>query len=145
MHRSNSPHRILYICKLNHERGPSSNCNYSQCELHETNLSFNIKVSKCKLGPFEHAQSMFKQPTRLGYIGNIINYLFNLLYFFPRGLWKDQEGSSTFLPLTLLMHIDRFRLVLVTCMELSSVAYLSVHVAVSMLQPSTGKLGGAAP
>ena len=47
---------------------------------------------------------------RIGYVGNIINYLCHLPDPFPRGLWKDLEGSSTFLPLMLLMYIDRIRL-----------------------------------
>ena len=40
----------------------------------------NNEVSECKLGPFEHAQSMSKQPTRSAYIGDSINYLFYLLF-----------------------------------------------------------------
>ena len=67
-------------------------------------------MSECKLGPFEHAQSMSKWPAGLGYIGNIINYLLNLPAPFPRGLYKDLEGSRTFLPLMLSMHIDRLGL-----------------------------------
>ena len=53
---------------------------------------------------------MSKCPAILAYIGNIINYLWHLFAPFPRGLWKDLEGSSTFLPLMLLMHIDRLGL-----------------------------------
>ena len=45
-----------------------------------------VKVSEHKLGLFEHAQSMSKQPAGLVYIGNIINYLFFLPAPFPRGL-----------------------------------------------------------
>ena len=67
-------------------------------------------MSECKLGPFEHAQSMSKWPTGLGYIGNIINYLWKLPDTFPRGLYKDLEGSRTFLPLMLSMHINRLGL-----------------------------------
>ena len=82
---------------------------------------------------------------RIGYVGNIINYLCHLPAPFPRGLWKDLEGSSTFLPLMLLIHIDRIRLALVTCIELVSVCYLSVWVALLVLQPSAGKLGSTSP
>ena len=64
-------------------------------------------MSKCKLRPFEHTQSMSKWPEGLGYIGNIINYLCHLPAPFPRGLWRDLEGSSIFLLIMLLMHIDR--------------------------------------
>ena len=70
-----------------------------------------VKVSECKLGPFEHTQSISKQPVELVYIGNIINYFFYLPDPFPRGLLVDLEGSSIFLPLVLLMHIDRLGLV----------------------------------
>ena len=51
-----------------------------------------------------------KWPVGLAYIGNIINYLWHLPDPFPRGLWKELEGSSTFLPLMLLMHINRLGL-----------------------------------
>ena len=70
-------------------------------------LFTTVKVSECKLRPFEHAQSMSKWPAGLGFVGKIINYLCHLLSPFPRGLWKDLEGSSTFLLLMLLMHINR--------------------------------------
>ena len=70
----------------------------------------NNKVSKCKSGPFEHAQSMSKWPKRLVYIGYSINYLLYLPAPFPRGLGIDLERSSRFLPLMLLMHIDRLGL-----------------------------------
>ena len=30
----------------------------------------NNKVTKCKLGPFEHTQSMSKQPIGSAYVGN---------------------------------------------------------------------------
>ena len=73
-------------------------------------LLITIKVSKCKLGPFEYAQSISKQPTKLVYIGNIISYLFFLPDPFPRGLKVDLEGSSTFPTLTLLIHINRLGL-----------------------------------
>ena len=56
----------------------------------------NNKGSECKLGLFEYAQSMSKWPTGLAYIGNFINYLLYLPDPFPRGLWIDLEGSSTF-------------------------------------------------
>ena len=69
-----------------------------------------IMKSKCKLGPFEHAQSMSKRPAGLVYIGNIFNYLWHLPDPFPRGLWKDIEGSNTFLPLMLPMLINRLGL-----------------------------------
>ena len=70
----------------------------------------NNNVSKCKLGPFEHTQSMFKQPVGLPYAGIYMKYLLYLPVLFPRGLCIDLEGSSTFLPLTLSMHIDRLGL-----------------------------------
>ena len=68
------------------------------------------KVFERKSGSFEHAQSMFKQPTGLAYISNIIDYHFYLPTIFPRVLKIDLEGSSTFLTLILLMHIDRLGL-----------------------------------
>ena len=71
----------------------------------------NNKVSEHKLGPFEHAQSMSKQPARLVYVGSYINYLSYLAAPFPRGMCIDLEGSITFLPLMLLIYIDRIRLV----------------------------------
>ena len=61
----------------------------------DTTLLISIKVSKCKLGAFEHAQSMSKRPTGLVYIVNTINYLLCLPDTFPRGLELDLEGSST--------------------------------------------------
>ena len=54
---------------------------------------------------------MSKQPSRSVYIGNIKYYLIYLPDTFPRGLEVDLEGSSTFLPLLLLMLIDRLGLV----------------------------------
>ena len=68
------------------------------------------KMSEHKSGLFENAQSMSKWLVGLAYIGNFIDYL---LYFpdpFPRGPGIDLEGSSTFLPLTLSMHINRVSL-----------------------------------
>ena len=70
----------------------------------------NNKVSENKLVPFEHAQSMSKWPAGLAYIGNFINYLLYLPAPFPRGLLIHLEGSSIFLPLMLLIHIDRLGL-----------------------------------
>ena len=70
----------------------------------------NNKISKCKSGLFEHAQSMSKRPTRLEYIGDFIVYLLYLPDPFSRGLGIDLEGNSTFLPLTLSMHIKRLGL-----------------------------------
>ena len=70
----------------------------------------NNEVSEHKLGPFEHAQSMSKWPERWAYIGNFINYLSYLPDPFPRGRGIDLEGSSTFLPLILSMHINRLGL-----------------------------------
>ena len=67
-------------------------------------------MSKCKSGPFEHAQSMSKWPAGSAYVGNFINYLLYLPDPFLRGLCIDLEGSSTFLLLMLLMHIDRLGL-----------------------------------
>ena len=53
---------------------------------------------------------MSKRSERLVYIGEIINYLLYFLYPFPRGLNISVEGSSTFLPLTLSMHMNRLGL-----------------------------------
>ena len=64
-------------------------------------------MSECKLGRFEHALSMSKQPAGLEYAGNLINYLWNLPNPFPWGICIDLEASSTFLPLMLSMHINR--------------------------------------
>ena len=102
----------------------------------------NIKVSKCKSGQFEYAQSMSKWPTGSAYVGNFISYLLYLPDSFPRGLCINLEGSSIFLPLTLSMHIDILGL-LVTCRELYLYAYPWLKVAVLVLQPSAGKLGSA--
>ena len=68
-------------------------------------------MSECKLRPFECAQSMSKCPAGLGYVGSIINCLCHLTVPFPRGLWKDLEGSSLFLPLMLSMYINGLGLV----------------------------------
>ena len=46
----------------------------------------NNKVSECKSGPFEHSQSMSKQPTGLELVGNFISYLLYLPAPFPRGI-----------------------------------------------------------
>ena len=73
----------------------------------DATLLSNNKVSENQSGPFEHAQSMSKRPAGLAHIGNLINYLLYLPYTFPRGLVIDLEGSNTFLPLMLLIHIDR--------------------------------------
>ena len=70
----------------------------------------NNEVCECKSGPFEHAQSMSKQPVELAYMGNFIRYLLYLLNTFSRGLCIDLEGGSKFLPLTLLMCINRLGL-----------------------------------
>ena len=77
----------------------------------DTILLTIVKVSEYKLGPFEYTQSMSKWPTGLAYVGNFISYLSFLPASFPRGLEVDLEGSSTFLPLMLSMHIDRLGLV----------------------------------
>ena len=76
----------------------------------DTTFLSNNKVSKCKSGPSEHAQSMSKRPTRLAYVGSFIYYLLYLPDPFPRGLGIDLQGSSTFLPFILSMHIDRLGL-----------------------------------
>ena len=55
-----------------------------------------LKVSEYKLGLFEHAQNMSKQPARLAYIGNFINYLFCLPNPFPRSLGMDLKGSNIY-------------------------------------------------
>ena len=68
------------------------------------------KVSECKLGLFEYAQSISKLPSRSAYIANFINYLLYLFDPFPRGLGIDLKGSNTFLPLMLSMHINRLGL-----------------------------------
>ena len=70
----------------------------------------NTKVSERKSGPFEYAQIMSKWPAGLVYIGNFINYLLYLPVPFPRGLCIDLEGSNTFLPLMLSMHINKLGL-----------------------------------
>ena len=54
--------------------------------------------------------SHYKWPIGLVYIANLINYLWKLLDPFPWGLYIDLEGSSTFLPLMLSMHIDKLGL-----------------------------------
>ena len=69
-----------------------------------------IKVSQRKLRPFKHAQSMSKRPLGLVYIGIFIHYLSYLPDPFPKGLEVDLEGSSAFLTLALLIHIDRLNL-----------------------------------
>ena len=60
-----------------------------------------LKVSECKLRPFEYAQSMIKWPIGLVNIVYFINYFFYLPVPFPRGLEVDLEGSNTFLILML--------------------------------------------
>ena len=79
--------------------------------MYVTIMPITVKVSESKLRPFEHAQSMFKQPTGLVYIDNIVNYLSYLPYPFLRGLEVDLEGSNTLLTLTISMYIDRLDLV----------------------------------
>ena len=74
-------------------------------------LLITVKLFECKLGPFEYTQSMPKWPPRLVYIGNIIDYPLNLPSPFPKGLEADLEGSSIFLPLMLLIHINSLGLV----------------------------------
>ena len=64
-------------------------------------------MTKCKLGPLEHAQSISKCPARSIYIGSFITYLLYLPVPFPRDLFIDLEGSNTLLPLTISMHIYR--------------------------------------
>ena len=81
-------------------------------------------MSKCKLRPFEHAKSMSKQPAGLVYIGVFVSYLSYPLDPFPRGLGIDLEGSSTFLPLILLMHIDR--------LDLFSHLYRTLFICIAM-------------
>ena len=61
-------------------------------------------------GLVEYAQSISKWPTGLAYVGSFINSFLYLLAPFPRGLGINLEGSSIFLPLMLLMHIDRLGL-----------------------------------
>ena len=70
----------------------------------------NNKVSKCKLGPFEHAQSMSKQPAGLVYVGSLPISFLTFPVPFPRGLFIDLKGSSIFLPLMLLININRLGL-----------------------------------
>ena len=70
----------------------------------------NDKMSEHKPWLFEHAQSVSKWPAGSAYIGNFINYLLYHPAPFPRDLWIDLEGSSTFLPLMLSMHINRLGL-----------------------------------
>ena len=73
-------------------------------------MTIMVKVTKCKSGPFEHAESMSLSPEIRVYIGNIIYYLIQLSSPFPRGLDVDLERSTNFLILMLLMHIDRLGL-----------------------------------
>ena len=82
------------------------------------------KVSECKSEPFEHAHNMSKWPAGLAYVASFMNYLLYLPIPFPRGLCINLEGSSTFLPLTLSMHIDR--LGLFSHLYRTSFNYLSV-------------------
>ena len=77
----------------------------------DVTLLTTIKVSECKLGPFDHTQSMPKWPKGLGYVGTIINYLLYLPDPFPTGLEIDLKGSNTLLLFMLFMHIDRLSLV----------------------------------
>ena len=70
-------------------------------------LSTTVKVTKHKLGPFEHAQSMSKWPVGSSYVGRITFYPTYLTYPFPIYLKVNLEESSTFLILMLSMHIDR--------------------------------------
>ena len=77
--------------------------------MHAISLTI-VKVSECKLGLFKHTESMSKWPTGSAYIVNFINYLLYLPKPFSRGLGIDLEGSSTFVPLMLSMHIDRLGL-----------------------------------
>ena len=76
-------------------------------------LFTTIKVPKCKLGPFEYAQRISKQPTRLLFIGTIINYLPYHLDHFPKDLQVDLEGSSilpTLMLLIIIYRVDLFSL-----------------------------------
>ena len=61
---------------------------------------------------------MFKQPVGSVYMININNYLFFIPAPFSRDLKVDLEGSSTFLPFTLSMHIHRLGLLnhLIECL-----------------------------
>ena len=104
----------------------------------------NSKVSECKLGPFEHTQSISNWPIGLVCIGNFINYLLYLPVPFPRGLCIDLGGSSIFLPLTLLIFSDR--LGLFSQLYKTLLNYLSAYLVDGLaLQPFTCKLGGTAP
>ena len=67
-------------------------------------------MSERKSEPFKHTESMSKWPSGSVYIGNFINYFLYLPTPFPRVLCIDLEGGSIFLPLRLLMHIDRLGL-----------------------------------
>ena len=81
-------------------------------------LSIIVKVSKCRLAPFEYAQSMSKQPVGSVYVGYIFNYLIYLAAQLPRGLELDLEESSILPTLILSMHIHRLSLFnhLYTCL-----------------------------
>ena len=92
----------IYILKCYHT--------YFNMSWMDITLFTTVKVTKCKLRPFEHAQSMSKHLVGFICIGNIINYLLYLLFAFPRVLEIDLEGSSTFPKLRLSMHIDRLGL-----------------------------------
>ena len=78
------------------------------------------KVSKHKLGPFKHAQSLSKQPAGLVYVVNFINYLPYLPAPLPRGLEVDLEGSCTFPTLMLLIYILIDKASQVTCKDVYS-------------------------
>ena len=86
---------------------------------------------------------MSKWPSGSIYIANFINHLFYLPDTFPRGLEVDLEGSSTFLSLTLLMHIDRLGLVS-HLHDVCLIVLPHARVARLALQPFVWKLGGAA-
>ena len=100
-----------------------------------------VKATKCKLGPFDHAISMSKWPTRSVCAGSIIYYLTYLPDPFPRGLKVDLEGSSTFPTLMLSMHIDLLGF-FVTCSDIYSTALLYGRVPGLVLHPLAWKLSG---
>ena len=57
-------------------------------------LFTTVHISKCKLGPFEYAQTISKWPMGSVYIGSIVKYLPYLPTLFPKGLEVDLEGTN---------------------------------------------------
>ena len=97
-------------------------------------LSTTVKVTKCKLKPFQYIQSMSKRPTGSVYIGNIIYYPIYLPDPLPNGLEVDLGGSSIFPILMLSLHVDRLSL-FNHLIDIYSAILLCDRVAGLALQP----------